>query len=229
MYVIKIAIYSFLILGLVFGCKKNKPTDIVDKQTTVELIHPVNATVLYCCFEFLWSSNVSRPARLQVSRDPDFAELVIDTLLEANNYMYDKKFIPSVLYYWRVQIDSTVESSSFTVEDVITQEGVIQVSAFRHCYGDIPVNCDSTYQSSIEVTKEGDKIHLVEVSSDLNDVHCFADYWGYQNELAYFSPNFTTIGSYVVIDVDTDSIQVHRNNGGLGGGVGWSFKGKLER
>ncbi len=217
----------FLLLFIVVissGCKNNPSLEL--NNPSLELIIPVESSAPYFDAEFEWSTNSINSSRLIVSKDSLFGNLVLDTLLDVQSFRLKKKLIPDFKYYWKVEIGQTTVESFFIVEDIISQyEGTYIVDVLRRDW-DLKdgVYNEENYQSTLQLIKDADKIKLIENSANIDESLPFIEDSEEDNLLYYGYPFFIVCQ----INMENDSIYVHRDQGGQGGGTKWLFKGKME-
>lgn len=204
----------------------------IETQYSLELVQPLGDIVpSYCCVSLEWMTNFPGPKRVQISADSNFGELLLDTLVNGQNYTYTLSLIPRTTYYWGVEVDTVWRSSTFVTEDVISPfAGIHEVEVTRSCWGGAQGNpyCDSTYYTDIELSVAGNRMVLTNNSLNFHDTIEFMNYLD-EHHLLYEKYTEWPLGdSYVLFQLESDSIFGGAGYSLLGGGSNWDFRGVLE-
>jgi hypothetical protein len=213
---------SFFIVFVLFlvGCGRSN----------VELVSPKDTTIPFGPVEFKWSSKIDGPSRLLVSTASDFSNPVLDTLVDAHHFTFEKGLAPATQHYWMVTIDDQRATASFKIENALEKYlGTEQVTGRYKLWDISGVYWDTTYQTEISLKAFTQYVHLEEPVFGIDQKLYFRGWGNPEEEINYFTINSSGhYGIYLHIDLETDSLHFYGMDGGLGNGDIWDFKWKKD-
>ncbi len=221
---------TVLLLALLSACEKTETTGPATPPP-LALVSPLGIEQsASCCITFSWASNSPHPANLQVARDSTFDDLLLDTLLHDDFFLFEAELPPKTTYYWRVQVSIFSEESFFVTEDLIsTYEGTheFEISKFSWRKEAPEPVCDTTYVGAVEISLIDNEIVVSISDLDISRQHTFVQFAN-EHEVIYHQNGGGNHGAYLHINTETDSIFGGGEANYLGGGYEWRYRGKAE-
>lgn len=224
----KFNILIFFAIASLTACKE---------EEYITQIYPTdNSTVNPCCVNFQWESNIDGKCRLIVSDTSSYSNLIIDSMVSTQEFLYSNSLKPGVKYYWRLRSGRLDERSSFMVKDVVGDYvgGQRLVNVYRY---DWRMDITGTYgDTSFTAALKVSKGYYADVVVEVDNVVGRADFYegepfGFltippENQTIYFSKGAGTSSCYIAFDYVNDSIHISISAGGLGGGRIWRIWGR---
>lgn len=215
-----------LLLFLSSGCK----SDEILEDYSIDLIRPIETIESYFGVLFEWESLNLNSFNLKLSDNSDFENLILDTLLNSKNLLYEKPLEPNKTYYWKIMSGVFSGISSFKVEDLLNKyEGEVHVSMQKQNWDiDNGITLDTTFEAIIQIAKQDEDLGFIANNSNI-DVLVPYDYTNCNSKfLIYRDQGQSSHYTDLRINTENDSINIYHTNGGLGSGSKFYINGKIE-
>lgn len=202
----------------VISCKEDSPIDSFT-QTSPADKEEVNP----CCLTFEWEAEGS--VQFSIAADENFTQAVITENVAENYYTVDQTFEPNQEYYWKIEQGEQVETSSFSIVNMLPSvDGIHQVSVEREDWTlNEETNYHPPYIDSITFIQEGQDIRLQYEGFD--EVLSHIPHQFEENYVTYMYVSGSAFQGFLHLNYTNDSILVDIENGGLGGGTRRHMKG----
>lgn len=214
-------ILAAALLGLLLwgGCAK-------DNAAPLTLLRPADGSVQPpCCTAFAWSSSENVAAQFNLSEDPAFAHVLVDSLLAGNDFHYLNNLEPDREYFWRVRQGSMERTGRFRIEDILSRfAGECPVEVQKQYWGSM-VGTDTLFTDTIALEWDGRDRTVHFETEALHRTFQFQPYSPAPDQVFYMYGAGSSTCT-LLMDHVTDSLFIKFRVGGLGGSITWNLRGK---
>lgn len=210
---------SILVLLLSACKKKDEPID------HIRLIQPVNTITNPKTIKFEWETDLGE-VLFELFEDGHL--LILDTMISAKEFIVKNITYPGTTYRWRITTNEMFKEAIFSTRDILGEfAGVHIVTATKKCWAISvpPPPCDTVFETQLELIKNGKEVIMREAVSGLDKSNFL---YPYSNDSIFYYIFPYANGSNLSLNIYNDSIHAEYCNCGLGGGVRWTFIGKMQ-